>query len=136
MCLGWMFFNTVFYGLLTWMPNYLYKVHGFDIKQMGGASLHHLLRRLRRRAGRRLDRSDIWKARGGSPNTVFRTLFGIAAIIATVSIFLGRLCRRTRSSSSSLLSTTLFFLRWCGMYWVHPVDPRRHASAPASWAAA
>ena len=27
----------LFYGLLTWMPNYLSKVHGFDIKQMGGA---------------------------------------------------------------------------------------------------
>ncbi|NUT16464.1 MAG: MFS transporter, partial [Cupriavidus sp.] len=38
MAIGWMCFNTVFYGLLTWMPNYLNKVHGFDIKQMGGAS--------------------------------------------------------------------------------------------------
>ena len=28
MCCGWMFFNTVFYGLLTWMPTYLFKVHG------------------------------------------------------------------------------------------------------------
>ena len=28
MCLGWMFFNAVFYGLLTWMPNYLSAVHG------------------------------------------------------------------------------------------------------------
>ena len=37
MAIGWMCFNTVFYGLLTWMPNYLAKVHGFDIKQMGGA---------------------------------------------------------------------------------------------------
>ena len=38
MCLGWMFFNTTFYGLLTWMPTYLFKVHGFDIKALGGAS--------------------------------------------------------------------------------------------------
>ena len=38
MFFGWMCFNALFYGLLTWMPNYLSKVHGFDIKQMGGAS--------------------------------------------------------------------------------------------------
>ena len=38
MCLGWMFFNAVFYGLLTWMPTYLFKVHGLDIKTLGGAS--------------------------------------------------------------------------------------------------
>ena len=38
MCCGWMFFNTVWYGLLTWMPNYLYKAHGFDISQLGAAS--------------------------------------------------------------------------------------------------
>ncbi|WP_245475665.1 MFS transporter [Bradyrhizobium sp. Leo170] len=38
MCLGWMFFNTTFYGLLTWMPTYLFKVHNFDIKVLGGAS--------------------------------------------------------------------------------------------------
>ena len=38
MCLGWMFFNTVFYGLLTWLPNYLFKVHGFNIATLGGAT--------------------------------------------------------------------------------------------------
>ena len=38
MCLGWMFFNTTFYGLLTWMPTYLFKVHNFDIKVLGSAS--------------------------------------------------------------------------------------------------
>lgn len=50
---------------------------------------------------------------------VFRTLFGIAAIMATVSIFL------VAYTSNPilvvvLLSTTLFFLRWCGMYWAIP----------------
>ena len=38
MCLGWMFFNTVFYGLLTWLPSYLFRVHGFDIAALGGAT--------------------------------------------------------------------------------------------------
>ena len=30
---------------------------------------------------------DFWRSRGGAPNLVFRTLFGIAALIATVSVF-------------------------------------------------
>ena len=33
-----MFFNNVFYGLLTWLPNYLFKVHGFNIATLGGAT--------------------------------------------------------------------------------------------------
>ena len=40
-----MFFATVFYGLLTWLPSYLFEVHGFDIKALGGAT------RFRRRTG-------------------------------------------------------------------------------------
>ncbi|HBD33797.1 MAG TPA: MFS transporter, partial [Cupriavidus sp.] len=38
MAISWMCFNAVFYGLLTWMPTYLSKARGFDLKQMGGAS--------------------------------------------------------------------------------------------------
>jgi ACS family D-galactonate transporter-like MFS transporter len=50
---------------------------------------------------------------------VYRTLFGIAAIMVTISIFL------VAYTSNAivvvvLLSTTLFFLRWCGMYWAIP----------------
>ena len=86
MCCGWMFFNTVWYGLLTWMPNYLYKVHGLDIKQLGGASFIIFFSGfVGELVGGYL--SDHWRARGGSPNAVYRTLFGVAAIVATVSIF-------------------------------------------------
>jgi ACS family D-galactonate transporter-like MFS transporter len=86
MCLGWMCFNTVFYGLLTWMPNYLHKVHGFDIKQMGGASFIIFFSGF---VGELVGGwiADKWKAAGGSPNRVMRTLFGIAAVVATISIF-------------------------------------------------
>ena len=118
MCFGWMFFNTVWYGLLTWMPNYLYKVHGFDIKELGGASfiifgagfVGELF-------GGYL--SDLWKARGGSANAVHRTLFGVAAVIATVSIFLVAQVK-TPVFVVGLLASTLFFLRWCGLFWVIP----------------
>ena len=63
MCLGWMFFNAVFYGLLTWMPNYLSAVHGLDIKQLGGSLFCDVLRRLRRRTRRWTDRGRVARAR-------------------------------------------------------------------------
>ena len=118
MCLGWMFFNTVFYGLLTWMPNYLFKVHGFDIKTLGGASFIIFFSGF---VGELVGGwiGDTWRAKGGSANTVFRTLFGIAAVVATVSIFSVAYVTDP-IVVVALLSTTLFFLRWCGMYWAVP----------------
>lgn len=118
MCCGWMFFNTVFYGLLTWMPNYLFKVHGFDIKTLGGASfIIFFAGFIGELVGGFI--GDAWRSRGGSPNLVFRTLFGIAALIATVSVFAVAYVRDP-VIVVALLSTTLFFLRWCGMYWAVP----------------
>jgi ACS family D-galactonate transporter-like MFS transporter len=118
MCFGWMFFNTVWYGLLTWMPNYLYKVHGFDIKQLGGASfLIFFAGFVGELIGGYL--SDYWRARGGSPNAVYRTLFGVAAVVATISIFSVSQVKDP-VLVVVLLSSTLFFLRWCGLYWVVP----------------
>ncbi|WP_046862781.1 MFS transporter [Microvirga massiliensis] len=118
MCLGWMFFNTVFYGLLTWMPTYLFKVHGFDIKTLGGASFVIFFSGF---VGELVGGwiADLWRARGGRPNTIFRTLFGIAAVFATVSIFSVAYVKDP-IVVVALLSTTLFFLRWCGMYWAIP----------------
>jgi MFS transporter, ACS family, D-galactonate transporter len=118
MCLGWMFFNTTFYGLLTWMPTYLFKVHGFDIKTLGGASFIIFFAGF---VGELVGGwiGDMWRSRGGTPNMVFRTLFGIAAIMATISIFLVAYTTNP-IAVVALLSTTLFFLRWCGMYWAIP----------------
>src|SRR6201991_3034285 len=118
MCLGWMFFNTTFYGLLTWMPTYLYKVHNFDIKTLGGASfIIFFAGFVGELAGGYV--GDTWRSRGGSPNLVFRTLFGIAAIMTTISIFSVAYVTDP-IAVVVLLSTTLFFLRWCGMYWAIP----------------
>ncbi|MBX6740982.1 MAG: MFS transporter [Acetobacteraceae bacterium] len=118
MCAGWMFFNTVFYGLLTWMPNYLFQVHGFDIKALGGAIfLIFFAGFVGELAGGWL--GDHWLARGGAPNLVYRTLFGIATVVATVSIFSVAYVKDP-VIVVGLLASTLFFLRWCGMYWVIP----------------
>ena len=118
MCLGWMFFNTTFYGLLTWMPTYLFKVHHFDIKTLGGASFIIFFSGF---VGELVGGwiGDLWRSRGGSPNLVFRTLFGIAAILATISIFFVAYVTDP-VAVVVLLSATLFFLRWCGMYWAIP----------------
>jgi ACS family D-galactonate transporter-like MFS transporter len=118
MFFGWMCFNTVFYGLLTWMPNYLHKVHGFDIKQMGGSSFIIFFSGF---VGELLGGwiADKWKAAGGRPNVVMRTLFGIAAIVATASIFSVAYVKDP-VVVVVLLSSTLFFLRWCGLYWCIP----------------
>ena len=118
MCLGWMFFNTVFYGLLTWMPNYLYKVHGFNMKSLGNvAFIIFFSGFIGEIFGGWL--SDHWLARGGHPNTVYRTLFGFAALVTTASIFSVAYVADP-AWVVVLLSSTLFFLRWCGMYWVIP----------------
>ena len=118
MAIGWMCFNTVFYGLLTWMPNYLNKVHGFDIKAMGGASFIIFFTGF---IGELIGGwiADKWKEAGGRPNVVMRTLFGIAAVVATVSIF--SVAYVTNAVVVvALLSSTLFFLRWCGLFWCIP----------------
>src|SRR5580658_4671397 len=106
MCLGWMFFNTVFYGLLTWMPTYLFKVHGLDIKQLGGALFIMFFSGfVGELVGGQI--ADYWRARGGAPNTIFRTLFSVAAIVATISIFLVAWASDI-VVVVALLSTTLF----------------------------
>ena len=118
MCLGWMFFNTVFYGLLTWLPSYLFKVHGFDIKTLGGATFIIFFSGF---VGELVGGwiGDKWRARGGSPNLVYRTMFAVAALFTTVSIFAVGYVREP-ITVVALLSVVLFFLRWCGMYWAIP----------------
>lgn len=112
MCLGWMFFNTTFYGLLTWMPTYLFKVHNFDIKTLGGASFIIFFSGF---VGELVGGwiGDFWRSRGGAPNLVFRTLFGIAAILATMSIFFVAYVTDP-VAVVVLLSATLFFCAGAG----------------------
>jgi ACS family D-galactonate transporter-like MFS transporter len=115
---GQMCFNVVYYGLLTWMPNYLNKVHGFDIKSMGGASFIIFFSGfVGEQVGGWL--SDKWKNAGGRPNVVMRSLFGFAAVVATASIFSVAYVSNP-IAVVALLSSTLFFLRWCGLFWCIP----------------
>lgn len=118
MFFGWMCFNALFYGLLTWMPNYLSKVHGFDIKQMGGAVFIMFFSGF---VGELVGGwiADKWKEAGASQSRVLRTLFGFASIVATISIY--SVSRITDPVTVVImLSVTLFFLRWCGLFWCIP----------------
>ncbi len=118
LCLGWMSFTAVWYGLLTWMPTYLNKVHGFNIWKMGGATFIAFLSGFFGEiSGGWI--ADKWRAAGGRPNTVMRTIFGTAAAVGTVSIFM---VAYTRSNVGVvvLLSITLFFMRWCGLFFSVP----------------
>ncbi len=118
MFFGWMCFNAVFYGLLTWMPNYLNKVHGFNIEKMGGATfLVFFSGFVGELTGGWI--ADKWKASGAPTNRVMRTLFAAAAILATVSLF-SLSYTRNPLTAVALLACTLFFLRWCGLYWCLP----------------
>jgi ACS family D-galactonate transporter-like MFS transporter len=118
MCLGWMFFNTVFYGLLTWLPNYLFMVHGFNIATLGGATFIIFFSGF---AGELVGGwiSDEWRARGGRPNQVYRTMFAFAALFTTASIFVVGYMK-SPIPVVALLSVALFFLRWGGMYFAIP----------------
>ncbi|CAJ0813262.1 putative sulfoacetate transporter SauU [Ralstonia wenshanensis] len=118
MFFGWMCFNALFYGLLTWMPTYLSKVHGLDIKEMGGAVFTMFFSGF---VGEMVGGwiADKWMATGASRARVLRTLFGVASVLATIAIYtVARF--KDPVVVVALLSTTLFFLRWCGLFWCIP----------------
>ena len=84
---GYACYNSVFYGLLTWMPSYLHKAHNLDIKAMGGATfLIFMCGFIGEIFGGWL--ADKWKDAGGAPNKVMRTMFGGSAAIAALCILL------------------------------------------------
>jgi MFS transporter, ACS family, D-galactonate transporter len=118
MFFGWMCFNALFYGLLTWMPTYLSKVHGFDIKQMGGAVFTMFFAGF---VGEMVGGwvADKWRAAGASQNKVLKSLFGFASVMATIAIFMVAEIKNPLAVVI-LLSVTLFFLRWCGLFWCIP----------------
>ncbi|MFE7324971.1 MFS transporter [Streptomyces sp. NPDC057565] len=118
MCLGWMGFNGVFYGLLTWGPLYLSESKGFDIATIGWSTLAIFGAGF---VGELIGgwTSDRWKAKGAGANTVMRTMMGVAGI-AVVSGLLGVVLVPDAMTAVVLLSVVLFFLRWAGLYWSLP----------------
>jgi ACS family D-galactonate transporter-like MFS transporter len=63
--------------------------------------------------------ADKWISAGGRQGRVLRTLFGVASILATIAIFSVSEVKNP-VAVVALLSATLFFLRWCGVFWAIP----------------
>ncbi|MFE4665543.1 MFS transporter [Streptomyces sp. NPDC056716] len=118
MCLGWMGFNGVFYGLLTWGPLYLSESKGFDIKTIGWSTLVIFGSGF---VGELLGGflSDRWQAAGAGANKVMRTMMGTAGV-AVVGGLLGVVLVPDAMTAVALLSVVMFFLRWAGLYWSLP----------------
>ena len=87
-------------GALGW-ASFLVFFAGFAGELTGGQLLDYFLRRT------------------GATETVYRALFGISAGLATIAVFLVAFVHE-EAAVITLLATTLFFLRWCGMYWTLP----------------
>lgn len=118
MCLGWLGFNGVFYGLLTWGPLYLSQAKGFDLKTIGwstfvifGAGFVGEI------IGGAL--ADKLRDRGLGTNLVMRTLLGISSVIVAGGL-VGVTIVPDPITAVVLLSVVLFFLRWVGLFWAVP----------------
>ncbi|GAB3275874.1 MFS transporter [Sinomonas notoginsengisoli] len=118
MCLGWLGFNGVFYGLLTWGPLYLSQAKGFDLKTIGWSTfvifgagfIGEIL-------GGAL--ADKLRGRGLGANVVMRTLLGISSVLVAGGLVAVTIVPDP-ITAVVLLSVVLFFLRWVGLFWAVP----------------
>ncbi|WP_309081842.1 MFS transporter [Zhihengliuella sp.] len=118
MCLGWLGFNGVFYGLLTWGPLYLSEAKGFDLKTIGWSTfvifgagfVGEIL-------GGAL--ADRLRAKGHGANKVMRSMLGFSALMVTLGL-IGTTVIPDPITAVTLLSVVLFFLRWVGLFWSVP----------------
>ncbi len=118
MVLGWLGFDMVFYGLVSWAPNYLAQERNLGFASIGGSVFIIFGAGF---AGEIVAGSlaDFWRNRGAAPNRVMRTLLGSSGALTTVSIFLLPFVS-SAAMAVSLLASTLFFLRFAGLYWSIP----------------
>jgi MFS transporter, ACS family, D-galactonate transporter len=115
---GWFCFNSLWYGFLTWVPSFLAKTQGLNIASLGWASfLVFFAGFVGELTGGQL--LDYWLRSGAATEKVYRRLFGFASGLATIAVFLVAFAH-DQAVVITLLATTLFFLRWCGMYWTLP----------------
>ncbi|MVU82818.1 MFS transporter [Nocardia sp. ET3-3] len=118
MCLGWLGFNGVFYGLLTWGPLYLSEAKGFKLASIGwstfvifgagfvGEILGGLL-------------ADRLRVKGFHTNVVMRSLLGVSSLFVVMGL-VGVTIVSKPIAAVALLSLVLFFLRWVGLFWSVP----------------
>ncbi|NDZ92802.1 MFS transporter [Streptomyces sp. SID6673] len=118
MCLGWLGFNGVFYGLLTWGPLFLSESKGFDLNTIGWSTfvifgsgfVGEII-------GGQL--ADRLKEKGYNTNLVMRSLLGFAGVCVVLGL-VGVVLMPGPVAAIALLSVVLFFLRWVGLFWSVP----------------
>jgi ACS family D-galactonate transporter-like MFS transporter len=128
MCLAHTCTNLIFFGLMTWLPTYLYKVHGFDIKTLGGATFVIFFCGFvgEMVAGQIADR---WRMRGAGANRVYRTMMVFGALCVALTMFAVAYVKAPLGVVA-LLSVGLFFIRWCGgCNWATPSQLATRARA-------
>ncbi|WP_426997450.1 MFS transporter [Pseudarthrobacter sp. N5] len=118
MCFGWLGFNGVFYGLLTWGPLYLAQAKGFDLKTIGWSTFVIFGAGF---VGEILGGTiaDKWRNSGASANLVMRTLLGFSSVVV-IGGLIGVTVVADSTTAVVLLSVVMFFLRWVGLFWSIP----------------
>lgn len=112
MCMSHTCTNLIFYGLMTWLPSYLFKAHGFDLKSMGNATfLIFFTGFIGQVCGGWI--ADRWKMAGTGANVVYRTMLMIGAAAVAASMC-GVAYAGSPVAVVTLLCVALFFVRWCG----------------------
>lgn len=118
MCAGWLGFNGVFYGLLTWGPLFPSESKGFELEAIGWSTfaifgsgfVGEII-------GGQL--ADRLKEKGYGTNRVMRSLLGFAGMCVVAGL-VGVVLMPSPLAAVLLLSTVLFFLRWVGLFWSVP----------------
>jgi ACS family D-galactonate transporter-like MFS transporter len=118
MGIGFLSANMLFYGLLTFGPLYLAQERGLNMAGLAGASFAIYLAGF---VGENVAGwiAQKWRRSGARANVVMRTLLGISALFATVSVFCVAFVPDA-NVAIVLLAVTLFFLRFLGLYWSLP----------------
>jgi MFS family permease len=86
-CVGHFASNYPFYLVLSWLPLYLVKAHGYSLTAMAelGGVVYVLSAAVALAGGAFADR---WMGRGGSSNRARKTLIGVASVVAIVCMLM------------------------------------------------
>jgi ACS family D-galactonate transporter-like MFS transporter len=115
---GWICCNTMWVGLLSWMPSYLANTQKLEISAVGGFSFIIFLSGF---VGEIVGGSvlDLLIRRNVRRGVACRMVFGTSAIIATTALFaVAHLHDIT--TIVAVLAVALFFTRWSNLYWAVP----------------
>lgn len=118
MFVGWICCNTVWVGLLSWMPSYLANTQKLNISAVGSFSFIIFLSGF---VGEIVGGFvlDGLIRRNVASGVACRIVFGLSAIIATAALFTVTNLHDI-TAIVVVLAIALFFTRWSNLYWAIP----------------